>query len=111
MKKRGEGGPRRSTISNFPVCNSENARHMRHVAPLSLWPQSIAHTSCHHVGRAYLTSVRNVPTFQRATRKTCYHSLKFVPFPRAAHTYAPRRHTSQCTHSQTDCYLSRWKRH
>jgi hypothetical protein len=31
-------------------CDSGNAHHMRHVAPLSPVPQSIAHTSRHHGG-------------------------------------------------------------
>src|SRR5882672_7386444 len=33
------------------------------------------------------------------------------PLPRAAHSYAPRRHTSQWTHFQASCYQSVRKRH
>src|SRR5258705_9586896 len=38
-------------------------------------------------------------------------SARTSPLPRAAHSYAPRRHTSQWTHFQASCYQSVWKRH
>src|SRR6267154_1574008 len=38
-------------------------------------------------------------------------SARTSPLPRAAHSYAPRWHTSQWTHFQASCYQSVWKRH